>query len=78
MQTIKIEDNLYQKLIEAGIDIQAELKKLVTKKIFKLTHSEIKQVVENSQRIEGYEPVSQDIKDRVRLLMKKHNVKVSL
>jgi len=43
-----------------------------------MTNREIKQVVENSQRIDGYEPVSQDIKDRVKILMKKHNVKVSL
>jgi len=64
MQTIKIEDNSY--------------KKVVTKRIFKLTHSEIKQVVENSQRIEGYEPVSKEYELKIKAFMKEHKIGVSV
>ena len=87
MQTIEIEKTLYNKLIEAGIDIQSELQKLVNgfvsdvktpyRKKPLLTNEEIRKTVENSQRIEGYEPASSEVKKRVEALMKKHNVKVS-
>jgi len=87
MQTIQIDTALYNKLVEAGIDIQDELQKLVDgfvsdvkvpygKKPL-LTKEEIRKTVENSQRIEGYEPASPEVKKRVQALMKKHNVKVS-
>ena len=82
MQTIQIEKLLYEKLISAGIDIQNELQKIVDgftsydKKPL-LSKEEIQKVVENSQRIEGYEPVSSVVKKRVKVLMQKHNVKVS-
>lgn len=42
-----------------------------------LSREEIRKTVENSQRIEGYEPASKEVRDRVKLLMKKYNVKVS-
>ncbi len=42
-----------------------------------LSKEEIAKVVENSQRIEGYEPVSDEVTNRVKHLMKKHNVQVS-
>ncbi len=42
-----------------------------------LSKEEIAKVVENSQRIEGYEPVSKEVTSRVKNLMKKHNVQVS-
>ncbi|HIP52287.1 MAG TPA: hypothetical protein EYG94_09400 [Campylobacterales bacterium] len=42
-----------------------------------MTKEEIAKTVENSQRIEGYEPASKEVRDRIKLLMKKHNVKVS-
>jgi hypothetical protein len=38
---------------------------------------EIAKTVENSQRIEGYEPVSEEVSNRLQILMKNHNVKVS-
>ena len=46
------------------------------KKVF-LSEDEIKKIVENSQRIEGYEPASPEVKARVQALIKKYNVKVS-
>jgi len=42
-----------------------------------LSKEEIAKVVENSQRIEGYEPVSKEVTSIVKNLMKKHNVQVS-
>jgi len=44
---------------------------------FKLSKEEIKKTVENSQRIEGYEPVSKEFEAEVEAFMIKHNVKVS-
>ena len=44
---------------------------------YKLSKEEIKKTVENSQRIEGYEPVSEEVTQRVKNLMTKHNVQVS-
>jgi hypothetical protein len=38
---------------------------------------EIAKTVENSQRIEGYEPVSKEYELKVEAFMKKNNVKVS-
>ena len=43
-----------------------------------LSKEEIAKTVENSQRIEGYEPTFKEVKERLKLLMEKHNVKVSL
>jgi len=88
MQTIQIDTDLYNKLVEAGIDIQDELQKLVdgfvsdvkvsyVKKPL-LTKEEIRKTVENSQRIEGYEPASLEIQEEAKAFMKKHNIKVSL
>ena len=87
MQTIQIEKALYNKLIEAGIDIQSELQKLVNgfvsdvktpygKKPL-LTKEEIRKTVENSQRIEGYETISKELELEVEAFMAKHNVQVS-
>jgi len=42
-----------------------------------LSEEEIKKVVSTSQSIEGYEPVSPEVTDRVKALMKRHNVQVS-
>ena len=87
MQTIQIDATLYNKLVEAGIDIQNELKKLVDgfvsdikvpygKKPL-LTKEEIRKTVENSQRIEGYESASKELELEVEVFMAKHNVQVS-
>lgn len=51
--------------------------KIEKSKIPLLSEDEIKKAVENSQGIEGYEPVSIDVTRRVKALMKKHNIKVS-
>ena len=87
MQTIQIDTALYNKLVEAGIDIQIELQKLVDgfvsdvktpyRKKPLLTKDEIRKTVENSQRIEGYEPISKELELEVEAFMAKHNVKVS-
>ena len=42
-----------------------------------LSFEEIKMIVKNSQRIEGYEKASKKTKERVQALMEKHSVKVS-
>jgi hypothetical protein len=42
-----------------------------------LTRSAIKKIVNNSQRIEGYEPASKEIEQKAKELIKKYNVKVS-
>jgi len=42
-----------------------------------LSSKEISKIVENSQRIEGYNPVCEETKKRVQALMEKHSVKVS-
>lgn len=47
-------------------------------KKYALSEEEIKKIVEISQRIEGYERASEEVKSRVQVLMKKHNVKVSI
>ena len=82
MQTIQRENDLYQNILKYGIDVQSELETIVNnflkKKTYTLSKEEIAKTVENSQRIEGYEPASKEVKNRVKLLMEKHNVKVSL
>jgi len=82
MQTIQIEKLLYEKLISAGIDIQNELQKIVDgftsyEKKPLLSKEEIQKVVENSQRIEGYKPVSKELELEVEAFMAKYNVQVS-
>jgi len=42
-----------------------------------LSKDEIIKIVENSQRIEGYEPASKEYEDTVEAFMLEHNVKVS-
>ena len=42
-----------------------------------LSKEEIAKVVENSQRIEGHEPVSEEYELEVEAFMKKNNMKVS-
>ena len=42
-----------------------------------LSENEIKKIVENSQRIEGYEPVSKEIQEEAKALMRRYNVKIS-
>ena len=42
-----------------------------------LSENEIKKIVENSQRIEGYEPVSKEFESKVEAFMVEHNVKIS-
>lgn len=51
--------------------------KIQKSKIPLLSEEEIKKTVEISQRIEGYEPVSIDVTRRVKVLMRKHKIKVS-
>jgi len=46
-------------------------------KKYALSEEEIRKIVENSQRIEGYEPASKDLELQVEAFMAKHNVKVS-
>ena len=48
-----------------------------SKDIYKLSKEEIIKTVENSQRIEGYEPVSEEFESEVEAFMLKNNVKVS-
>ncbi|HHB93634.1 MAG TPA: hypothetical protein ENK88_00620 [Campylobacterales bacterium] len=82
MQTIQIKEDLYQNLLKYGINIENELEKilnnLLKQRTYTLSKEEIAKTVENSQRIEGYEPASKEVKNRVKQLMEKHNVKVSL
>ena len=81
--TIQINDpwfeNLYHK--EFGADTRKfleEIKMLLIKKYqSRLSHEEIQKIVENSQRIEGYKPVSEKIQEEAKALMKKHNVQIS-
>jgi len=47
-----------------------------SKDIYKLSKEEIRKTVENSQRIEGYEPVSKEFELEVEAFMLKNNVKV--
>ena len=54
----------------SDVDMAYEKKPLLSKE-------EIAKIVENSQRIEGYETASVDVKKRVQALMEKHSVKVS-
>ena len=44
--------------------------------IYKLSKEEIIKTVENSQRIEGYEPVSEEFESEVEAFMLRNNVKV--
>ena len=43
-----------------------------------LSEEEIKKVVANSQRIEGYEPVSHEYELEVEAFMKEHKIEVSV
>jgi hypothetical protein len=46
-------------------------------KKYTLSEEEIKKIVENSQRIEGYEPASEAYELEIEVFMAKNNVKVS-
>ena len=88
MQNIQIDTALYNQLVEADINIEDELQKLVDSSVSDvkaaygkkplLSKEEIAKVVKNSQRIEGYESASTEVTERVKALMKQHNVQVSL
>ncbi len=47
------------------------------KKSYQLSFEEIAKVVETSQRIEGYEPVSKEFELEVEAFMIRHNLEVS-
>ena len=47
------------------------------KSSFQLSNSEIEKSVENSQRIEGYEPLSKEYEKEVEVYIKRHNLEVS-
>ncbi len=70
-----------KKKIEANELLVELLRDFFNKKrennIYKLSKEEIKKTVENSQRIEGYEPVSKEFEAEVKAFMLKHNVKIS-
>jgi len=70
-----------KKKIEANELLVELLRDFFNKKqednIYKLSKEEIKKIVENSQRIEGYKPVSKEVTQRIKNLMTKHNVQVS-
>ncbi len=70
-----------KKKIEANEFLIELLRDFFNKKrednIYKLSKEEIKKTVENSQRIEGYEPVSKELETEVKAFMLKHNVKIS-
>ena len=46
-------------------------------KLLKISKKDIKKTVSNSQKIEGYKPVSKALQEKAKALMVKHNVKVS-
>ncbi|MCH9740473.1 MAG: hypothetical protein K0U38_06495 [Epsilonproteobacteria bacterium] len=87
---INIEDNQLQEQISKYISTkQKQANELIVealKQFFQtdidsnkslLSEEEIKKIVTNSQRIEGYEPASKETKKRIEALMEQHNVKVS-
>ena len=82
MQTIQIRNDLYQDIVKYGIDIQSELETIVNnflkKKTYTLSKEEIVKTVENSQRIEGYEPASKELETEVEVFMLKHNLEISV
>ena len=46
-------------------------------KTFRISKKDIVKIVSNSQRIEGYKPVSKSLSLKAKRLMAKYNVKVS-
>jgi len=46
-------------------------------KLFKISKKDIKKTVSNSQKIEGYKPVSKALQEKAKELMARYNVKVS-
>ena len=85
IEDVNLQEQLTQyiskKKIEANELLIELLRDFFNKKrednIYKLSKEEIKKTVENSQRIEGYEPVSKEVTQRIKNLMTKHNVQVS-
>jgi hypothetical protein len=79
--TIQIDDpwleNFYHEEFGANrAKFIEEVKILLMKKYQpRLSRQEIQKAVENSQRIEGYEPISKELE--VEAFMKEHNVQVS-
>lgn len=47
------------------------------KNSFQLSNREIEKIVENSQRIEGYEPLNKEYEEEIELYMKRYNIEVS-
>ena len=81
--TIHISDpwfeNLYHKEFGSNkTQFIEEIKMLLIEKYqARLSSEEIEKIVENSQRIEGYEPISKKLELEVEAFMKEHNVQVS-
>ena len=86
--TINIQDNQLKQEINNYISTQQkEANELIIqalKAFFKtgqkaplISKEEISKIVENSQRIEGYEPVSKELELEVEAFMVKHDIKVS-
>ena len=85
IEDVNLQEQLTQYVSKKKIDANKLLVELLqhffykeqNNTIYQLSKEEIQKTVENSQRIEGYEPVSEEFETEVEAFMLKHNVKVS-
>ncbi len=85
IEDVNLQEQLTQYVSKKKIDANELLVELLqhffykeqNNTIYQLSKEEIQKTVENSQRIEGYEPVSEEFETEVEAFMLKHNVKVS-
>jgi len=82
--TIKLDNPQIEKIFinEFKSDIDAFSKFILNafeehKKGYQLSFEEIAKVVETSQKIEGYEPISKEFELEVEMFMTRHNIEVS-
>ncbi len=85
IEDVNLQEQLTQYVSKKKIDANELLVELLqhffykeqNNTIYQLSKEEIQKTVENFQRIEGYEPVSEEFETEVEAFMLKHNVKVS-
>jgi len=69
-------EQLFEKILWLVSRFKSDGVEIVTH-IQKIKDVEIAKIVENSQRIEGYEPPSKELELEVEAFMKRHNLEVS-
>jgi len=73
---IQLDNGYFEGKTEKG-KVTIDTLQLNKTSLIELSNKEIEKIIENSQRIEGYESLSKEFEQEVELYMKRHNLEVS-